>query len=68
MNMDYTMEDTQNSAPGEPTVREAAKLSSPPRRTDAQSVTKRSAAMRATILTLTLEHTCLINTRPLLTS
>lgn len=39
--MEYAMEDTQNSAPGEPTVHEAAKLSALPRRQDAQSVTKR---------------------------
>ncbi|MCJ1253652.1 Ubiquitin-conjugating enzyme E2 C [Lignoscripta atroalba] len=35
------MEDTQNSAPGAPTMHEAAKLSSTPRRHDAQSVNKR---------------------------
>lgn len=35
------MEDTQNSAPGQPTVHEVAKLSTIPRRQDAQSVTKR---------------------------
>jgi hypothetical protein len=39
--MDYNMEDTQNSAPGEPTAHEAAKLSAAPRRADSQSVTKR---------------------------
>lgn len=40
--MDYTMEDTQNSAPGEFTMHEVAKLgSAPQRRIDAQSVTKR---------------------------
>ena len=40
-NMDYSMEDTQNSAPGAPSAHEAAKLSPAPRRQDAQSVTKR---------------------------
>ncbi len=35
------MEDTQNSAPGQPTAHETAKLSTIPRRPDAQSVTKR---------------------------
>ena len=39
--MDYTMEDTQNSAPGQPTAHETAKLSEAPRRNDTQSVTKR---------------------------
>lgn len=39
--MDYIMEDTQNSAPGQPTMHEAAKFSTVPRRQDAQSVTKR---------------------------
>lgn len=39
--MAYLMEDTQNSAPGQPTVHEVAKLSTIPRRQDAQSVTKR---------------------------
>ena len=39
---EYTMEDTQNSAPGEPTLHETSKLSAP-RRQDAQSVTKRYA-------------------------
>lgn len=39
---DYTMEDTQNSAPGQPSVHEVSKLGSGPRRQDAQSVTKRS--------------------------
>ncbi|KAK0508991.1 hypothetical protein JMJ35_008362 [Cladonia borealis] len=38
---DFAMEDTQNSAPGQPTAHEAAKLASSSRRQDAQSVTKR---------------------------
>ena len=38
---DFTMEDTQNSAPGQPSVHEASKLSSTARRQDTQSVTKR---------------------------
>ena len=41
LTMDYAMEDTQNSAPGEPSMHEAAKLSGTPHRNDAQSVTKR---------------------------
>lgn len=41
MMAEYTMEDTQNSAPGEPTAHEASKLTAAPRRPDAQSVTKR---------------------------
>ena len=40
--MDYTLEDTQNSAPGQPTLREASKLSNTSsRKMDSQSVTKR---------------------------
>ena len=39
--MDYTNEDTQNSAPGEPTMHETNKLSSGPKKADSQSVTKR---------------------------
>ena len=39
--MDYIMEDTQNSAPGAPTLHEAAKLNVTARRQDTQSVTKR---------------------------
>ncbi len=35
------MEDTQNSAPGQPTIREANKLGTVSRRQDTQSVTKR---------------------------
>lgn len=35
------MEDTQNSAPGQPTVRESNKLGTVSRRQDTQSVTKR---------------------------
>lgn len=38
---DFTMEDTQNSAPGQPSVHEASKLPSNSRRQDTQSVTKR---------------------------
>ena len=38
---DFTIEDTQNSAPGQPSVHEASKLSSTARRQDTQSVTKR---------------------------
>lgn len=38
---DFAMEDTQNAAPGQPTVQEAAKLPPTSRRQDAQSVTKR---------------------------
>lgn len=38
---DFTMEDTQNSAPGQPSIHEAWKLSSTSRRQDTQSVTKR---------------------------
>ncbi|CAD6573656.1 MAG: Ubiquitin-conjugating enzyme E2 11 [Alectoria sarmentosa] len=38
---DFTMEDSQNSAPGQPSILEAAKLSSTSRRQDTQSVTKR---------------------------
>ena len=38
---DFTMEDTQNSAPGQPSVHETSKLSSTSRRQDTQSVTKR---------------------------
>lgn len=39
--MDYTMEDTQNSAPDAYTMHEAAKLTPASRRPDNQSVTKR---------------------------
>ncbi|KAI9705957.1 MAG: Ubiquitin-conjugating enzyme E2 11 [Candelina mexicana] len=39
--MDYSLEDTQNSAPDAPTVVETTKLPSTSRRQDAQSVTKR---------------------------
>ena len=39
--MDYSMEDTQNSAPDTLTMHEAAKLSPAPRRHDNQTVTKR---------------------------
>lgn len=39
--MDYTMEDTQNSAPGAPTMLENSKLAPSTRKADAQSVTKR---------------------------
>lgn len=39
--MDYTMEDTQNHAPGTATMHEAAKLNVSVRRQDTQSVTKR---------------------------
>ncbi len=46
---EYTMEDTQNSAPGEPTAHEASKLSAAPRRPDAQSVTKRYATPAASL-------------------
>ena len=37
---DFTIEDTQNSAPGQPSAHEASKLSTA-RRQDTQSVTKR---------------------------
>jgi hypothetical protein len=39
--MDYSMEDTQNAAPGEPTMHEANKLGNTTKRNEAQSVTKR---------------------------
>ena len=39
--MELAMEDAQNSAPEMAAEREASKLASPPRRNDAQSVTKR---------------------------
>ncbi|KAL8971487.1 MAG: hypothetical protein Q9183_001034 [Haloplaca sp. 2 TL-2023] len=39
--MDYSMEDTQNNAPGTGTMHEAAKLNASSRRQDTQSVTKR---------------------------
>lgn len=39
--MAYSLEDIQNSAPGQPTLHDATKLSATPRRQDAQSVTKR---------------------------
>ncbi|KAL9586193.1 MAG: hypothetical protein Q9212_001064 [Teloschistes hypoglaucus] len=39
--MDYSMEDTQNNAPGTATMHEAAKLNVAARRQDTQSVTKR---------------------------
>lgn len=39
--MDYTMEDTQNSAPDTYTMHEAAKLTPASRRPENQSVTKR---------------------------
>lgn len=42
--MDYTLEDTQNSAPGQPTLHEVSKLAGPSRKTDTQSVSKRSVA------------------------
>lgn len=41
--MDYTMEDTQNSAPGLLTAHESAKLSSGATTTTTQSVAKRWA-------------------------
>ena len=41
--MAYNIEDTQNSAPGQPSLHEAAKLSTTIRRQDNQSVTKRYA-------------------------
>ena len=44
-NMNYDMEDSQNAAPGHATVHEASKLTSNPRRQDAQSVTKRYVAI-----------------------
>ena len=40
--MDYSLEDTQNSAPGQPTAHEVSKLAGSSRRMDTQSVTKRS--------------------------
>lgn len=39
--MDYTLEDTQNSAPDALTMHEANKLTNSSRRADTQSVTKR---------------------------
>jgi hypothetical protein len=41
MDMDFAGEDTQNSAPGQPTMVEQQKLAAPQRKADAQSVTKR---------------------------
>ena len=40
-NMDFGLEDSQNAAPGLPTMAEQQKLSSTTRRADTQSVTKR---------------------------
>lgn len=40
--MDFSMEDTQNSAPNQPTMAEQAKLNGIARKADTQSVTKRS--------------------------
>lgn len=42
------MEDTQNSAPGQPTIREANKLGTGSRRQDTQSVTKRYHSLTPT--------------------
>src|SRR5450432_1352887 len=42
--MDFSMEDTQNSAPDAPTMAEVAKLSTSGRKADTQSVTKRYVA------------------------
>jgi ubiquitin-conjugating enzyme E2 C len=39
--MDFSMEDTQNSAPDAPTMAEVNKLSTSVRKADTQSVTKR---------------------------
>jgi hypothetical protein len=41
--MDFSLEDSQNAAPGQPTMAEQQKLNSTTRRADTQSVTKRSA-------------------------
>jgi len=46
MSTAYAMEDTQNSAPGQPTMHEANKLAPAPRKNDAQSVTKRYVPSR----------------------
>jgi hypothetical protein len=40
--MDFALEDTQNAAPGQPTMVEQQKLGVPAKRADTQSVTKRS--------------------------
>lgn len=39
--MDFSMEDSQNSAPGQPTMAEQQKIAAPARKTDTLSVTKR---------------------------
>jgi hypothetical protein len=39
--MNFALEDTQNSMPGQPTMLEQQKLGSATRKADAQSVTKR---------------------------
>ena len=39
--MDYTMEDTQNSAPDAPSMHESSKLGSAGQKSETQSVTKR---------------------------
>lgn len=41
MSMDFTLEDTQNAAPGLPSMAEQHKLAAAPRKADTQSVTKR---------------------------
>lgn len=43
---DYAIEDTQNSAPGQPSAHEVSKLGPVSRRQDAQSVTKRYCPLR----------------------
>ena len=39
--MDFTLEDSQNAAPGQPSMAEQQKLGAPTKRADTQSVTKR---------------------------
>lgn len=52
--MDYTNEDTQNSAPDEPTMHETNKLSAGLKKADSQSVTKR---LQSELMTMMLTPT-----------
>ncbi|KKY22794.1 putative ubiquitin conjugating enzyme [Phaeomoniella chlamydospora] len=52
--MDYTMEDTQNAAPGAPSLQETNKLTMGSKKADNQSVTKR---LQSELMTLMLSPT-----------
>ncbi|MCJ1241261.1 Ubiquitin-conjugating enzyme E2 11 [Varicellaria rhodocarpa] len=63
--MNFAMENTQNSAPSLPTSHEVSKLSTPPRRNDAQTVTKR---LQSELMTLMLSSPPNISAFPSSTS